>query len=320
VRHQLAARLGKSIVVVLTVTTICFFLIRLAPGDPFSYEGPSFTPALREHWRRQFGYDRPPAEQFVLYVGNIARGNFGYSHSRHRPVIEVLADAVPRTMLLAGLSLALSFALGVVVGVVQATRRGRWIDRVLSGVLLAFYSVPDFYLAIVMLLAFAFWIPLFPTGGIVDPVMHDYMGPWAAFVDRVRHLVLPALTLTLLTAAAIARYQRSAMLDVLPLEYVQVARAKGLSERQVVWRHALRTALTPIVTLLGLLIPALVGGALFVETVFSWPGMGLLTADAISLRDYDLVTAAVIVGSILVVVGNFVADVLHAAIDPRLRV
>lgn len=318
-RRRLAARLGQSLLVVLTVTTICFFLIRLAPGDPFAYEGPHFTPAIREHWRHQFGYDRPVLEQYVRYVASAARGELGYSHSRHTTVRAALADAVPRTVLLAGLSLALSFVFGIAIGVVQAVRRGSWLDRPLTTILLAFYSVPDFWLAIVMLLTFAFWIPIFPASGIVDPVMHDYMSSWAAFVDRLRHLVLPVLTLTLLTMAAIARYQRSAMLDVLPLEYVQVARAKGLSERRVVWRHALRTALTPIVTLLGLLIPALVGGAVFVERVFSWPGMGMLTADAIFLRDYDLVTAAVIVGAVLVVAGNFVADLLHAAIDPRVR-
>ena len=166
---------------------------------------------------------------------------------------------------------------------------------------------------------FAFWLPVFPPGGVIDAVMHSYMSPWDAFADRVMHLVLPAVTLTLLTSAAIARYQRSAMLDVLPMEFVQVARAKGVSERSIVWRHALRAALTPVITLLGLLMPVLVGGSLFVETVFNWNGMGLLTADAIRLRDYDLVTAAVVVGAVVVALGNLLADLLHAVVDPRLR-
>jgi peptide/nickel transport system permease protein len=145
------------------------------------------------------------------------------------------------------------------------------------------------------------------------------MSTWDAFVDRLQHLVLPALSLTLLTMAGVSRYQRAAMLEILPSDFIRTARAKGLPERQIIWRHALRTALTPMVTMLGLMLPALLGGALFVEKVFSWPGMGMLAANAISARDYDLVTATVVVGSVMVVVGNIVADLLHLVIDPRIR-
>ncbi len=318
-RRQLAARLLKSLVVVLIVTTISFFLIRSAPGDPFAYEGPNITPAIRAQWRAQYGYDRPLGEQFVRYVTSIAHGKLGYSHSQRREVGEVLAVAIPRTLLLIGVSLILSFALGMLLGVVQATRRGTWIDRALSAILLFFYSLPDFWFAIMMLIAFTVWLPLFPSGGIVDPVMHGYMGSWRSFADRLHHLALPAITLTLLISAVIARYQRSAMLDVLPAEFIQAARAKGLSERRVVWHHALRSSLTPVITLLGLLLPALVGGSLFVETVFGWPGMGLLTADAVFNRDYDLLTASIVVGAVMVAFGNLIADLLHAAFDPRLR-
>jgi len=158
-----------------------------------------------------------------------------------------------------------------------------------------------------------------PSGYMVDQVTHDYLGGWDAFVDRIRHLILPASTLTLLTMAAFARYQRSAMLEVLPADYIRTARAKGLSERDIIWRHAFRNALTPMVTLLGLLFPALLGGALFVEKVYSWPGMGMLAADAIARRDYDVVTATVVIGSVMVVIGNLLADLLHMAIDPRVR-
>ena len=318
-RRQLAARLFKSLIVVLIVTTMSFFLIRLAPGDPFAYDGPNITPAIRAQWRAQYGYDRPVAEQFVRYLTSVGTGQLGYSHSQQRPVLEVLATVIPRTLLLIGVSLSVSFALGLVLGVVQATRHGSWVDRAVSGVLLVFYSLPDFWFALVMLIAFTVWLPIFPTGGIVDPVMHEYMGPWTAFVDRIRHLVLPATTLVLLVSAVIARYQRTALLDVLPAEFIRAARAKGASEQRVVWRHALRTSLTPVIALLGLLLPAIVGGSLFVETVFAWPGMGLTTADAIFKRDYDLVTASVVVSSVMVAVGNLLADLLHAAVDPRVR-
>jgi peptide/nickel transport system permease protein len=319
VRRRLVARLLQSLVVIAVVTTISFLVIHLAPGDPFSYESPDVTPAVRAHWRTLFGYDQPLSVQYGRYVVAVLHGQLGYSVHLRRPVIDALGDAVPRTLLLTGLSLGLSFLIGAGIGVVQATRRGSWFDRVASGVMLLFYSLPDFWLALMVLLAFSYWLHLLPAGGIVDPVMHDYMTGWAAALDRLRHLLLPVLSLTVLSAAAVARYQRAAMLEILPSDYIRTARAKGLPERQVIWRHALRTALTPLITLLGVFLPALLSGALFIEKVFSWPGMGLLATDAIANRDYDVVTATVIAGSVLVIVGNLLADLLQMAVDPRTR-
>ena len=318
-RRRLVARLWQSLVVVFIVTTISFFLIRAAPGDPFSYEGSDITPAVRAHWRAQFGYDRPLLDQYVRYVASVAHGEFGYSVRQHEPVSVVLGETVPRTLLLAGLALILSIVAGVIIGVYQAVHRGAWFDRVSSGILLTLYSLPDFWGALMAMLIFAFWWPILPAGGMVEPVLHAYMTPLAAIGDRLRHLILPVGSLTLMIMAGITRYQRAAMLEVLPADYVRTARAMGLSERRVIWRHALRTALTPMITLLGVWLPALLGGALFVEKVFQWPGMGLTAASAISSRDYDVVVATVIVGSVMVVIGNFVADILHAALDPRVR-
>jgi peptide/nickel transport system permease protein len=318
VRRQLVARLWQSLIVVFIVTTISFFVIRSAPGDPFSYDAGNLTPATRQHWREQFGYNRPLAEQFVRYVASVACGDLGYSFGKHEPVSRALAEAVPRTLVLVGIALAISLLIGGIVGVLQATRRNGVFDRVTSAVLVTFYSLPDFWAALMIVLLFAYWWPILPPGYMVDQVAHDYMGGWEAFVDRIRHLILPS-TLTLLTMAAFARYQRSAMLEVLPADYIRTARAKGLSEREIIWRHAFRNALSPMVTLLGLLFPALLGGALFVERVFSWPGMGMLAADAIARRDYDVVTATVIIGSVMVVIGNLLADLLHMVIDPRVR-
>jgi peptide/nickel transport system permease protein len=206
----------------------------------------------------------------------------------------------------------------MLVGVAQAARRGTWFDRIASATLLTFYSLPDFWGALMILLLFSAWIPLFPSGNMVD-TMYDYMSSSQQVVDRLKHLVLPVVALTLLTTASIARYQRTAMLEVLPSDFIRTARAKGVPERRILWHHAFRTALTPMVTLAGLYLPALLGGALFVEKVFNWPGMGLVAASAITTHDYDLVTATVIVGAVLVVIGNLVADLLHVAIDPRIR-
>jgi len=319
VRRYLAARLLQSLIVVLLVTTISFFLIRLAPGDPFSFGGDiAMSPTVREHLRAEFGYDRPLLEQFARFLGNVVRFRLGYSLSMHGYVGSVILDVLPRTLLLMGVALALSFAVGIGLGVLQAWRRNSWVDRALSSVLLVFYSLPDFWLALIVLLVFAYWLPIFPAGGMIDLIMHDYMPLGERILDVLHHLVLPAFTLTLLSAAGIARYQRSALLEVLPQDFVRTARAKGLGERTVVFRHALRNALLPIITLVGLMLPSLIGGAFFVEKVFSWPGMGYVAANAIAARDYDLVTGTVVVGGIMVTLGSIVADLLYAIADPRL--
>jgi peptide/nickel transport system permease protein len=319
VRRQLVARLGQSLIVVVLVATISFFVIRIAPGDPFSFVGEDVPFAVRDHWRHLFGFDQPLLEQFGRYVVAVLHGDFGWSFSRKANVADVIAQALPRTVLLVGLAMVLSFAIGMAVGVLQATKRGTWFDRVTTNVLVFFYSLPDFWAALMILFLFAHRWRLFPTAGMTTDVVYDYLSPWGQFVDRLEHLVLPLLAFTLVTVAAVARYQRAAMLEILPSDYVRTARAKGVSERGVVWRHALRTALTPMVTILGLMLPAYIGGAVFIEKVFSWPGLGSLAAEAVAKRDYFLVTATVIVGSILVVIGNLIADLLQMALDPRVR-
>ena len=303
------------------VTTLTFLLVHLAPGDPIAaaLDRPGVTDAVRQQWRESFGLDKPLGEQYVRWLANAARGELGWSFSYRRPVRDVLADTMPRTMLLAGLALALSFLVGIVVGVLQAERPGGARDRWLGRVLLLLYSVPDFWLALVALLLFAYWLPILPAGGIVDPVMHDYLSAGGRLADRLKHLVLPVLTLTLLSAASIARYQRSALLDVLPSDWMRTALAKGLSWREAVRQHAVRNALLPTITLAGLWLPTLAAGAVFIEKVFSWPGMVLVTVNAIGARDYPLVTAGVLAISVLVVVGALLADLAVAIVDPRIR-
>lgn len=318
-RRYLLARLAQTLVVVLLVTTASFVLVHLAPGDPFAIDDSRISAEVRERWRAELGLDQPLPQQYVRYLVNAAQGDFGFSPSHQRPVADAIADALPRTLLLVGVGGVLALALGVVLGVYQSVRRGRPMERLVSGATLVAYSLPEFWVAIVVLLLFANWFPVLPVGGVVDPVMHDYLGPWGRFVDRVRHLVLPTGTLALVTAAGIARYQRTALLEVLGADFLRTARAKGLSERAAVLRHGLRNALLPIITLAGLMLPALVGGAVFIEKIFSWNGFGLLAVNAIGSRDYPLVTACVAIGGVLVALGNLAADVLYAVADPRLR-
>jgi peptide/nickel transport system permease protein len=318
-RAILRRALGGAVVVA-AVVSFTFALVHLAPGDPFasSLENPQITAAVREQWRRQWGLDRPLSEQFVRYVGSLAHGDWGYSFSMHEPVRDALARALPNTLLLMGIAYLLSFGLGVALGALQAARHGSLFDRVFGGVALFFYSVPDFWLALMVMLTLAYWLPLFPTSGIADPVMSAYFTPLERVADRAYHVVLPALTLCLIYVGAAARYQRASLLDALRADYVRTARAKGLPERRVLV-HALRNALLPTITLMGLAFPALLGGAVFVEKVFAWPGMGWLAVSAVNTRDYPLVLASVIVGSALMVVGSMLADAGYAIADPRLR-
>jgi peptide/nickel transport system permease protein len=309
------------VAVIALVVTATFVLIRVAPGDPFAtaLDGPSISQGVRDAWRARYGFDRPIGEQYIRYVANIARGDFGYSTSQHRPVRDTVLDALPNTLLLMAIALIASFAAGIALGVFQAVRKDGAADRAVSAITLVFYSMPDFWLALMMMLTFAYWMPIFPVTGMTNAVMYDYWPAWRQLLDRLHHLVLPAVTLTLLSMAGIARYQRATMLDVIHDDYVRTARAKGVAERTVMRRHALRNALLPIITVFGLSFPVLLGGAVFVERIFSWPGMGLLTVTAITKRDYHLVTGIVVIGSTMVVIGSLLADMLSAAVDPRLR-
>lgn len=317
----LLRRLGQVAVVVALVATVVFVLIHLAPGDPFgaAIENPNVSEAIRAQWRAAYGLDRPLPEQFVSYFSSLARGDLGWSFSLHRPVLDVLRDALPNTLLLMSIALVASFAIGIALAVVQARRPGSFTDRVLGGTSLFFFSMPEFWLAWMVVVLFAYRFPIFPIGGMVDPVIHSSLTTGGQLVDVVRHTVLPAVTLTLLFSAVVARYQRAALLDALPTEYVRTARAKGLPENLIVRRHALRNALLPVITLFGLAFPALLTGAVFVEKIFAWPGMGLVIVNSIDSRDYPLLMASVILGSLLVAIGSLLADLLYLVADPRIR-
>lgn len=321
-RRFLARRLAHGAAVIVIAASLSFGLVHLAPGDPFSstLDSATIDPASRERWRSAYGLDRPVTEQYVRFMRQLATGNLGVSIRDGRPASQVLGEALPQTLLLMGTALLLSFAFGIALGAWQATRRGTRSDRISGTVSLVVASLPEFWLGVVLLLLFAYRFPVFPGGGTIDVVMHDSLSPFGKVVDRLEHLALPATTLALLGTASIARYQRAALLDVLPQDFVRTARAKGVSERWVVYRHALRNALVPTIVLAGLSLPTLLGGAVFVEQVFSWQGMGWVAASAFAARDYQVVVGATLVGAVLVVIGGIVTDVLHAAVDPRVRV
>jgi peptide/nickel transport system permease protein len=318
---RVVSRVAQAVAIVFFVTTVVFVLIHFAPGDPFStaIDNPNVTAAIRARWRHAYGLDQPLPVQYIRYLTSVAHGDLGWSFSMRQPVWDVLMRALPNTLVLAGLSLVLGFSGGILLGVAQARVAGSRTDRILGAVSMFLYAIPDFWLALMAMLLFAYWIPIFPVAGAVDPVMHDYLSVMGRIADRLRHLALPVGTLTLLIAAGVARYQRAELIRVLPEDYMRTARAKGVTERKIITRHALRNALIPVVSLAGLNLPLLFTGAVFVERVFAWPGMGWTVVTAVGTRDYPLVLAGVIVTSATVVLGSLVADVLYAFADPRVR-
>jgi peptide/nickel transport system permease protein len=317
----LVRRFAASIAIVFAVVTLTFILIHLAPGSPVPWPQDQVTDSTTARILcRQWGCDQPVLIQYVRYLRQLARGNLGESYALHRPVADALAETIPNTLLLTGAALLLDFLLGLALGVYQAVRANRLPDVVLGNVTLFIYSLPTFWLALILVLVFGQWLRWFPVGGKVDPVLCPAVDSLYCVLNMLWHLVLPAATLGLVGAAGTARFQRAAMLEVARQDFIRTARAKGASERRVVLNHQLRNALLTFITRFGLAFPFLLTGAVLIETIFAWPGMGRLATDAILRRDYPVVTAAALLASTLVVFGNLLADLLLGVADPRVRV
>lgn len=312
------SRLGQGAAVVALVVTVCFVLIRLAPGDPFavSIEQQNVTVEMQDRMRRIHGFDRPIAAQYVLFLRNLARRDLGWSISRSQPVTRVLVEAIPPTLLLMGTALLIGGLGGVAVGAWQAWRGETRGTRIVSRFSLLILSVPEFVLALLLVMGPALSWGLFPVTGMQDDFAPRGI---AGILDVLHHLVLPALTLALVVGAVVARHQRRAVLSVVDADFVRAARAKGVPEIRVLLRHALRNALVPVLALSGVLFPALVSGAVLVEKIFAWPGMGRAIVDAVIRRDYPLVGGVVLVSSLFVVLGTVLADLAVAWADPRRR-
>ena len=316
-----AKRLLLAVPILLGASTIIFFLMHAAPGDPTSLylANPNIDPRVIEQMRRNLGLDQPVYIQYVKWLSSFLRGDFGYSFSQHRAISQILKDAIPNTLMLSGVSLIIIFAIGVLVGTIQAVRQYSWVDNTATILSFFFYSMPSFWFGLMLMLLFSYKFQWLPASQMTS-VEHEFLGGFGQFSDRIQHLLLPALALGVGGAAAVARYMRSGMLEQIRQDYVRTARAKGLGERSVVFKHAMRNALIPVVTLLGLYIPFLISGAVLIETIFAWPGMGRTIVTAIFQRDYPVVLASAFVISVLVILGNLIADVLYSVVDPRVRV
>ena len=317
----IAKRVLQAIPILIGASTIIFFLMHAAPGDPTSLylSNPNIDPRVIEQMRRNLGLDQPVYIQYVKWLGSFLQGDFGYSFSQHRPISGVLKDAIPNTLLLSAVAMVVIFTLGVLVGTIQAVRQYSWIDNLATSLSFFFYSMPSFWFGLMLMLLFSYKFQWLPASQMTS-VEHEFLSGAGRLSDRLQHLLLPSLELGVGGAASIARYMRSGMLEQIRQDYVRTARAKGLGERSVVFKHAMRNALIPVVTLLGLYIPFLISGAVLIETIFAWPGMGRTIVTAIFQRDYPVVLASAFVISIMVIVGNLVADILYSVVDPRVRV
>lgn len=315
----LLQRLLSLVPLLLGAVTIVFVLVHMAPGNPVDYIiGESGADKeMIARLTAEMGLDRPLYVQLLRYLGQVATGNLGYSFVSNMPVLELILDRLPATLLLMASQLVFSISLGVGLGVLSARRPNSLLDNSITVFSLASFAVPVFWLGQLLILGFGYYLDWLPIQGMVN-LRAGYTG-FDLVLDVAHHMVLPVLTLTLYNLALILRLTRGSMLEVVGQEYVKVARAKGLSENTVMIKHALRNALLPVVTVIGLEFRALIAGAVLTETVFAWPGLGRLTFDAIHARDYPLLMGMFIFISILVAVGNLVTDLLYALLDPRIR-
>jgi peptide/nickel transport system permease protein len=321
VGRWLLGRTLQALVTLLIALLLLFILMRLAPGDPLSglSEDRPLSAAEIGALRAKYGLDRPISAQLADYIQGVVQGDLGTSIEYGRPVVALVAERLPATLLLGGAVLLLNFTVGIWLGVRQAVAHGGTADRWLTTLSLAGYATPSFWLGLVLAWLVGVRWRLLPAAGMHDPLLDPAAGLLTRAGDVLRHLVLPALTLAVVSIAGTMRHQRSAMLEALRLPYVVTARAKGLTDVAVIWRHAWRNAFFPVLTLFGLWLPVLVTGSVFVESVFAWPGLGSLAAHAVGYRDYPLLMGTSLLVAVLVVLGSLLTDLAYAFLDPRVR-
>ena len=324
ISHRVAATIRRTLIQ--AVPTLCaviiidFFLLKLAPGDAadaFAAEAGSATAETMTALRVHFGLDQPLLVQFVAYIDNLLHMSLGFSPLYGMPVSQLIAERLPGSLELMATALVFALVIGIAIGVLMASFAGGPMDRVLSIVTLLFYSVPGFWVGLMLIVAFSVRLGWLPSGGF-ETIGGGLTG-WAAFVDRVRHLVLPATSLALFFVAIYARLVRASMLEVRDQDYIRTAAAKGLSRRAITLRHMLWNAVIPLTTVAGMHVGAILGGAVVVETVFSWPGLGRLAFEAMLKRDFSVLLGILLLSSLIVILVNMLVDLLQAWLDPRIE-
>lgn len=320
--QYLLKRLLMMVPLLLGITLISFVVIHLAPGEPTDMQtdlNPEASVELKERLRAQYDLDQPLLVQYGKWLGRLAQLDFGDSFSQdRRPVLDKILERLPITILINLLSILLILAVSVPIGVLAATKRNSLFDRLTTIFVFVGFATPSFWLALLLMDYLGVQLGLFPIAGIKS-LGYEYLG-WAEQIwDRVHHLILPVFVSAFGGLAGFSRYMRSNMLEVVRQDYILTARAKGLAERAVIYKHALRNALLPVITILGLSVPGLIGGSVIFETIFAIPGMGKLFYDGVMMRDYPLIMGILVMGAILTLVGNLIADLSYALADPRIR-
>ncbi len=310
----IAKRLLAAIPVLFGLTIIVFLIMAMIPGDPATaILGSYATPENVERLNRQLGLDKPLWQQYFIWLGNMLQGDFGRSYTLNRPVIDEVLERFSATLILAGTSLLLCSVFGLIAGVVSAVRQYSWVDKTVTFVVLVGISVPSFWLGLLLILVFAVNLKWFPASG-----MYAIYGG-GDLPDLLKHLFLPAITLAVVATGVIARLTRTAMLEVLRQDFIRTARAKGVTENKVIYKHAFKAALVTVIPVIGIQAGFVLGGAVYIETVFQWPGIGSMLVKAISTRDLLLVQGGVLVVAAAYVLFNLAADVVQTILDPRLR-
>ncbi len=318
----LARRALQAVVTYLLAATLAFVVMRLTPGDPLARltEDRPLPPDAIAALRARYQLDQPIVRQYATFLNGALRGDLGRSiEHQGSDVVGLIRERLPATLLLGTTVLLINFSVGIGLGVWQATRRGSAADHLMTGLTLTAYATPSFWLGLVLAWVFGTELHWLPVAFMHNPLIAPGAPRLTVAADVAKHLLLPALTLSITTLGATARYQRATMADALDADFVRTARSKGLTQRTVLWRHAWRNALGPMLALFGLWLPLLVAGSVFVEAVFAWPGLGSLAYDAIMSRDYPVIMGTTLLVSATVIAGSFAADLLHRLADPRLR-
>lgn len=311
-------RLIQIVPVVLAIASLNFLLLQMAPGDAadiIAGQSGHATVEYLEQLRWELGLDQPVWKQYLFYIGRLLTFDLGMSMIQGVPVLDLILQRLFATIVLMVAALFVAVLFGVLAGVTAARFKGTWIDNLASTLALVVYATPQFWLGLMLIVLFSIYVGILPSGGMMRIGVDQ--GPLATMLDVARHLILPALTLGLFYMAVYTRLMRASMLEVYSLDYITTARAKGLAERQIAWRHAFPNALLPVVTLIGIQVGHLLGGSILVETVFGWPGLGRLVFDALLQRDTNLLLGILFVSSVCVVLANLFVDFLYGYLDPR---
>ncbi len=319
----LLKRLAGLLITFWGITLISFFIIHLAPGEPISPMAdfnPKFTPEMRERLRAQYGLDKPLYVQYLRWMKGLMTLDLGRSFAPdRRPVWEKIKERLPVTLLINVLSMIIIFIVAVPLGVASAVREGSLFDRITTVLVFIGYAMPGFWLALLLMMLLGIKWHLLPISGLHSLMGYEQMSLWEKILDWTKHLIIPLFVSAFGGLAGLSRFMRSSMIEALRQDYITTARAKGLPERVVIYKHALRNALLPVITILGLSIPGLVGGSVIFESIFSIPGVGQLMWQAVMARDYPVIMGNLVIVSVLTLLGNLVADICYALADPRIR-